>query len=964
LQTIDFLRKICPAAGGYFIDTPFRTGKGFRHYYAKSLDEAVYYINMLESQNATVYFACASFSGETLIRSDGKKVHRTQDNVHAVRSFWLDLDVDANDPKKFSSQTDALQKLVHFCNDTGLPFPLCVNSGYGVHCYWPLDRDILPGVWKDTANKLKALAGHLDFGQGDTTRTADSASVLRPTGTFNRKATEEPRPVGLIRDAGPFTFDSILGAIENALAKHGVALPKVFTRHLSEAEKLNEQFEVQQNYEASNAEAVATSCQQIRLFRDRPNELSEPVWYAGIQLLLHTVEADQVVHAWSSGHRGYSPEETSRKIIQLKPFGPTLCDTFKSRNPEACVGCKFAGKITSPIQLGVIVKALPAPVLELESPTEPVLPIIGDAPAILPAVVAATIEIPNPPAPFTRAATGLFMDVEGIPIKFHDYDLYPYELIQSEKGGEFIAKIRAFLPKTGWRDFSMPVSVLEDQKQTMALFRNNSILPTDKKRLILYVDAYLRSLQAQAGESRSFASMGWKDGFESFVLGKHEISRGGVFKAAKVTQRAAAATDGIDAAGDYTEWSRNTAFLDDESLRAHAFSLLTGFASPLFALTALPGVTCAMLGEGGDGKTTMARMALSIFGNPDKLAMPTKSTTNARMERMGVYSNLLCYVDEITQIKADELHDFIYLIAGGQGPERLDKNAVSKGIAEWKTIMLTSTNDSLIERVSANKVASRPILMRLFEYEVRRPEQFIPHLKHLSVHVAPVHYGMVGRIYMKWVMENLNTVRGMIDKLQDSIMAAISKDGQERFWVALIATAIAGGIIAKHLGLIQFDPMKVLTWAIQTAKQKQAEAHASQTDEITLLGEYLNATAPNRLVLGVDSGLGGANQPMQARVRTPAAHAELLSRWELENKVLFVDRANFKAYLAKRGASYTKMKKVLTASKILMREEPKVLGAYVPGYGGAQIRAWLFDLNHPVFADMVEAIVAPVEEKK
>src|SRR5260221_252183 len=58
----------------------------------------------------------------------------------------------------------------------------------------------------------------------DPMRTADASSILRVVGTHNRKR-EVPRPVALIRDAGPYTPREMKEAIDNLSTSFNVDLP-------------------------------------------------------------------------------------------------------------------------------------------------------------------------------------------------------------------------------------------------------------------------------------------------------------------------------------------------------------------------------------------------------------------------------------------------------------------------------------------------------------------------------------------------------------------------------------------------------------------------------------------------------------------------------------------------------------------------------------------------------------------
>jgi hypothetical protein len=136
-----------------------------------------------------IYFALAGFKSHSVNEFSG----RLQSNVEYLRAFWFDIDVEENNPKKYSKKSIAAAALGEFINEYGLPEPLIVVSGGGLHVYWPLDEDVSPDQWLPVARALKTAAN--TFGLlVDHSRTTDSASILRPVGTYNNK-TDIPRQV-------------------------------------------------------------------------------------------------------------------------------------------------------------------------------------------------------------------------------------------------------------------------------------------------------------------------------------------------------------------------------------------------------------------------------------------------------------------------------------------------------------------------------------------------------------------------------------------------------------------------------------------------------------------------------------------------------------------------------------------------------------------------------------------------
>jgi hypothetical protein len=778
VDTLAFLKKILPSSGLYFIDVPLQGGRGFKHHVFPSVAQAAQAALHYDGGGVTVYHACSSFQQEYIERVDGKgenkRVQRVQDNVAYVRSFWLDLDVDATNDRKFKSQGDAAVALRAFCDKTGLPMPLVVNSGYGLHCYWVMDRDILPGEWKETAVRLKALTAALDFGQGDTTRTADSASVLRPVGTHNRKVKANVAtavPVTLLLDAEPVQFEVFKALVDGGCKKHSAQAPA--------AEKVkfdpNAQFNVPTTFAPSSGHEIAKKCQQIRLFRDEPNALDEPTWYAGIQVLYHTIESEDLIHEWSSGYAGYNEDETNRKVIQIKAFGPTTCATFNSRNPHACVGCKFAGKIASPIQLGVVVESLPEPALPIDSTLTQVIS-----------------KLSNPPYPFTRTKDGLFVDVEGAPVKFYDYDLFPTDLNDDDHLGYETATIRHHLPNEGWLQFSLPTYLIEDKKQFLMHLRKHFVKPPDGPKMVAYVDAYLRTIQQNAALRKSFTSMGWKHDFSQFVLGRKLFKSDGTVFEAGISHKLSNTLAGIDCAGDINAWAAATEGLGHPGAQAHAFSMLQGFGAPLLKLTGFNGITFSMVGGTGVGKSMMARFALSIYGNFEKLRIGYQATKLAKMERLGAYNNLPAYIDEMTNLDPDEVSDLMYEISDGKGRERLNRDSTSKGMVEWSTFLITSANSSLGQKLTAKKANPEAELMRLFEYEVPRlDDAFAEYLKGLFP-ILNDNHGHAGEVYVHWLVQNTNQTKHIVNEIRKEIEKRVVSDGRDRFWVSAVACCVAG----------------------------------------------------------------------------------------------------------------------------------------------------------------------------
>lgn len=129
---------------------------------------------------------------------------RKQSNALFLRNFFFDID--CGEGKDYPDQKTAVAALKQFIADTGLPFPAVVSSGNGLYAQWPITENIPAEQWKTVARILKQTAVAYGF-KTDPARTSDSASVLRPPGTTNRKPGKAVKPVVLLKAAEPLASE-------------------------------------------------------------------------------------------------------------------------------------------------------------------------------------------------------------------------------------------------------------------------------------------------------------------------------------------------------------------------------------------------------------------------------------------------------------------------------------------------------------------------------------------------------------------------------------------------------------------------------------------------------------------------------------------------------------------------------------------------------------------------------------
>ena len=926
-----FLRKLLPPEGQglYCVAVLLPTGK-FRHLFLDTIDAVDRQLSLLDQAGKTVYIAQAAFHRERILeaqqhnatnRTDRKK-ERSQNNAILLKNFFLDIDCGPKWPLK--NQMEGAQALRQFVQDTGLPMPSVVNSGNGLYAHWILAEAITEQQWRTVAKVLKkVVAIYSPALGGDASRTSDSASVLRPPGTHNRKNGTSVKDVCILVDRDEVDFLEFASLLGKAAKKRGIQQDSL--QPPKPIEDLNADFLIRQESVPSKADLVADACGQLRTMRDTEGNVTEPLWYACLGVLVFCEDGEEKAHEWSAGHPDYDNGQTAAKMQQWTDtgVGPTTCSKFGEVNPNACVGCPHVGHIKSPIVLG-----RPAP-KQIEVPTE---------------------QCPCPPG-FRRAEDGLFAEKDGRWVKFYDRDLFIDKLAYDESLGHEVMVIKHVLPFDGELECTLRSSLVNDPKNLLIALADCHIKvvgQTEKKTMVAYMESYQHTLQRHRRMTMLLCQMGWKtlrgDGKPMFVHGRRIFHADGSVEDASLARNVPRSAEGFHSKGDVHVWSAATKCLGMPGMEPFAFALLAGgFGAPLMKFTGLSGALVSMVGSSGAGKTLMLKWIQSVWGYHEDLIMRRGDTRNATLSRLGVYNNLPMCIDEITNMGVLEASELAYQITQGKDKVRLNRNAEEKrNINTWNTLAVTSSNSSLIDLLSAGKQNNEGEMNRIFEYEVNPHPKFCGKTTSDAYWTIDGNYGVAGEVYAAWLVQHTKEIKAALDKTHAQIERAANLRGEERYWGALAAVAIVGGLFAKKLGLIQFEVAPVYNWMINRISNMRENKVELKGTAVDTLARFISEHANNKLVV---VKRGGMEQILE-HPRGP-----LYVRLETDRRKLYLSRSTVQTWIGKGFGSYSKTKADLVELGVLTNPNArKNLGAGTFYSGGLQ-PCWEINIDSPALME-------------
>lgn len=898
MSNFDLLNTVLPTEGRYCV---IGIGRYPDQRFAETREEAEELIQEFVQNKIDAYFGCAKFGPEN---------NRTHANATYFKSLWVDIDCgptkgvpDENGKiAGYLDQKIGLTEFSRFCKAVGLPKPILINSGNGIHAYWLLDKTISRKEWEPLSQRLRELCEENELIVDSS--VFEASRVLRPLNSYNFKDKGNPKPVEVLNEDTPyFTYEQIKELLGAPDPKDDT--PDFLPRSVSPMMEALLGNKVKKFETIMIRSAQGDGCNQLLHCYQNQNNIEEPLWFSALSIAAHCIDGNWAAHKMSDQYEGYDAAEVDRKLANIhKKGGPHHCATFKKLNPSGCAGCPHEGKIKSPIVLGIEIAEAVDDEVEVEDEDGFV----------------ETVQIPEYPFPYFRGKNGGVYkkpeDDEDEPTLVYEHDLYVVKRMKHTEMGE-VALMRLHLPQDGVKEFSVPATAIVVKEKLREVLAHYGVVPTTKQMTSLsnYLTTFIKNLQFKKKAEIMRTQFGWIDNDSKFILGDREITKDGVFYSPP-----SETTKGISAnirpVGTLDGWKEVFNMYNKPGLEPHAFAALTGFGSPLLKFTGMKGAIINLIHkDSGTGKSTTLYVCNSIIGHPSELASIWKDTPNSKMFRLGVMNNLANTIDEITNIPALEFSDLIYGISQGRGKDRMksQSNEMRINNTKWQGITLTSSNASFYEKLGAAKNSPDGENMRLLEYKIE-PNSVISVAegKEMFDHQLFNNFGHAGETFLQFVLNNLEYTIDLLRKVQARIDKELQVTAKERFWSATAACNITGGLIAKNLGLHDYDMKAVYQWMINMLREMRSDVRLPESTGSTssVLGDYINAHMNNTLVVNgaADSRTNLTALPMME------PKGELLIRYEPDTKELFIVAKSFKDYCVKHQINYKDTISALTGS--------------------------------------------------
>jgi hypothetical protein len=934
-----FLKALLPESG-YKCVLVLGPGESRRQLWASTAEDLAGVALREDREGQNVYHACSAFSAKS----------RKAKLSIGSKAFWLD--VDAGETKPYPNMDAALAALQRFTLDAGLPPASVVSSGRGLHAYWFAKAAWGPEQWGDGARGLKQLCQQHGF-HADPVRTADAASVLRPPGTHHRKNEMDVREVRILSFGGIHANEMYAHLFGLAPAPREIA-PKPAGLTAAAANIYNE--------EPADADLIADRCRQVRDFRDLRGNIPEPQWYSAMAVIGRATGGRGVVHAWSSGDARYDQAATDAKLDRaLNLSGPTTCAHFASINPSGCAGCPFAGRVTTPLQLGrsdggdtQSRREIPVDHAGGRLVGHDVGPpsgvVCGDQPAP---------NRPQLPLGFQWGVGGQLQFLSETPKgeqKAITVCQYPIHLASVAVGelrtDKFGLAFRHWLPKEGWMEFTMPAKILGGPN-AMATMLEKGVTIEAPEVFRKYVRDAMNQFYAERKLQVQFEQCGWKDQDQTFLVGSRLYTPEGV--------KAVAVSPDVQERGKYLaampgasleQWTKGASVYAAAGCEMHLYALLAGFAAPFMKFLSADeggGIISCVSSDSGRGKTLLLESIASIWGKLEGLRLLTSDTRVSKGLVFGSLGNLPVVFDEFDAKDPDHVLDFVQTFTTGRDKLRATQDGDLKAQgAKWQTILVSGSNRSLCDAIyAANNTAQTA---RIIELSMA-PNDVLKTRGEFVRSTLKAHAGVAGDKYLRYLITPgvMPQVKAGMDAYRAKIEQAPWYKSEMRYWLRMQTAIGFAAVIVEKLGLIEFSAERIIRWG-EALLQEMATLPAGESPvdqgainrSLGILGSFMQDKKGEILVMP------GPWKPRTKAVPYFTPPNKIVGRFNASDNTLYVDRPTLHNYVTReKKFPWKEWVRTLQTAGVITGT-PRIVLAAGTDLAGMQVIVLEIDLKNPL----------------
>lgn len=511
---------------------------------------------------------------------------------------------------------------------------------------------------------------------------------------------------------------------------------------------------------------------------------------------------------------------------------------------------------------------------------------------------------------------------------------------------------------------SLPIEVNGKTEMRGVLQEQGMMVPVGNKgqeNIARFFMSWIKKLQ-ETKESVSSSPFGWHvkrgvgagaGGLEGFIFG------GAIWT--PTGSKAAANPDTVIArhytpTGQLAPWVDAAQLVTSQGRPDIAVLLASAFAAPLVRFTGHPGVLLSAYSqESGIGKSTALKVAQAVWGNPVVAVQSLSDTQNSVMHKLGEIKNLPLYWDELkTDEDTKKFVNITFQTTQGKEKSRMTSRITQREPGQWQTLLVSASNDSLLDYVVQNTNTTTAGLYRIFQYVVKPAlpgavGQIDTSDASLIIANLNDNYGHVGLEYAKFLGAHHATIAQQVSDFSKALGREVAAANDERFWMACITCVCMGARYANHLGFTKFDEPALKEFLLTVLQGMRGERSSQPVDMANALNvsarlaQFLSAMRAqhtlrtNRIHVSKGKPPTGAIKVVSDVSRLGAVHVHI----GMEDKLLRIGSQGLGEWLHEKNYS----RHLFTDALVKEFKAQKVVGRLGSGTQFANATEYLFQID-------------------
>ena len=942
-------------------------GEHTPQYSFKTLEGLLAWLTRLDNEGYTTYYACASFREfQVWDEKQRKFVRRTHENFLAAAALWADVDTqESHANAKYVNRREAEQAILAFCQHVGLPPPLWVSSGGGLHVHWPLAAELELGEWQIYANGFRAACA--GFGLAiDERKTVDGSAVLRVPGSHNYKF-DPPRVVQAGEAVARYPLAQFAKLKELGLAQPARSRP--VEQHSNHDSSIAATLIRTLYDDPSDPERTARACAQLAAFKGGPGNFSEPFHFGVAGLCKRSCDGGGDIYlSWlDPAYR----DAGQTKLDNWHSDDPATCAYLESTSPqpELCKACPHYGKITTPCQLGRLAESK---IERLAAARGQPIQLTTEQSAGLGAQAEADLNgfaTLKPPWDIHKGKlVHISEDKKGELVidPVADHPIYIDGEHTSEALGRVFCAFKHKPPNEPWCSIIVPAGDLSGSAtKGLAMLADSGAHIRHNGRFLEYMRDQLHEWKSTHRYGMRFEQCGVKFKGAAFLAGSSLYRETGIEQVSVSDEVAIREKLGLGPRpdGDLREFRSTLNKLWKPDNYCAQFNLASSYGSVLHPLLNQNQGSVAIVNmspESQTGKSVILYACAAIWGLWDALSLKDQDTAASVGLILASLGNLPAFVDEIQHFArhdVERLRAFLDLFTSGIDKHRALPYGIGVRIqtSRWLMTLLTSSNTSIIDIIQAlGKAGSSDEAATNRYLELLWPtcdfDQSVgPELeRHLWQHA-----GWAGHEFLKFIVRD-DIQRHLKERLPDltkSLWRRTSFMKEQRFRVNALGLAWAATEMLQEKGMgLECRIDEMVDWGVEQIRRRAPMTTAGDMiidRTLQALDSFLRHNANNTLRVLT------AYQKNKTQIPIGPRPQKVIIRHEQETARVYLVLHEFKTYCVQNGWFWSEIQESLLAQKIQLGARKMTLGAGTD-YASVQTTCLEFDANHPVFSEALK----------